>query len=301
MQNTTVTLTGDIIKHVLGEQIKNEIEVLSTQVGRPPCLAVIQVGESAESKVYVNQKRKECKDKGIRFIEVQIPSSYGTEESIINEIQYMNSDPEIDGIIVQLPILSYHKVDTNTVLNSIHPDKDVDGLGAVNMGRQLQNDPTALYPCTALGVIQLLDQCGVFNGYYEPTPNILVIGKGRTSGKPLTTMLMNMGYNVTNISSKCGKSPLTLHSVVARADVIISCVGKHLLDPDMIKKGAILINVGMHKDPETNKLKGDYDFDEMLASGKPRCVTTITRSTGILTVMHLLNNVLKAYKFNVGR
>ena len=245
-----------------------------------PCLCVIQVGEDEASKVYVRQKEKLCEELGYRFIHKKLPADI-EEIMLIQEIDLLNLDDDVDGIIVQMPLPPH--LNPITVLNTIDPDKDVDGLTFINSGRLLQG-ADGFVPCTPKGIIDLLNH---YNLTIEGK-TCLVIGRSILVGKPMAHLLLDNNGTVVVAHSKTPN----LKELSLQADIIVSCVGKKwLVTEDMVKDGAIVIDVGINRD--NGKLYGDVDFDNV--SSKASYITPVPGGVGQMTVYELCENTYKAY------
>ena len=245
-----------------------------------PCLCVIQVGEDEASKVYVRQKEKLCEELGYRFIHKKLPADI-EEIMLIQEIDLLNLDDDVDGIIVQMPLPPH--LNPITVLNTIDPDKDVDGLTFINSGRLLQG-ADGFVPCTPKGIIDLLNH---YNLTIEGK-TCLVIGRSILVGKPMAHLLLDNNGTVVVAHSKTPN----LKELSLQADIIVSCVGKKwLVTEDMVKDGAIVIDVGINRD--NVKLYGDVDFDNI--SPKASYITPVPGGVGQMTVYELCENTYKAY------
>ena len=245
-----------------------------------PCLCVIQVGEDEASKVYVRQKEKLCEELGYRFIHKKLPADI-EEIMLIQEIDLLNLDDDVDGIIVQMPLPQH--LDPIKVLNTIDPDKDVDGLTFINSGRLLQG-ADGFVPCTPKGIIDLLNH---YNLTIEGK-TCLVIGRSILVGKPMAHLLLDNNGTVVVAHSKTPN----LKELSLQADIIVSCVGKKwLVTEDMVKDGAIVIDVGINRD--NGKLYGDVDFDNV--SSKASYITPVPGGVGQMTVYELCENTYKAY------
>ena len=245
-----------------------------------PCLCVIQVGEDEASKVYVKQKEKLCEELGYRFIHKKLPADI-EEVMLIQEIDLLNLDDEVDGIIVQMPLPQH--IDAIKVLNTIDSTKDVDGLTYLSSGRLLQG-AEGFIPCTPKGVMDLLQ-------YYDipvEGKNCLVIGRSILVGKPMAHLLLDNNGTVVIAHSKTPN----LKELALQADIIVSCVGKKwLVTEDMVKEGAVIIDVGINR--EEGKLYGDVDFDRV--SQKASYITPVPGGVGQMTVYELCENTYKAY------
>lgn len=245
-----------------------------------PCLCVIQVGEDEASKVYVKQKEKLCEELGYKFIHKKLPADI-EEIMLTQEIDLLNLDDEVDGIIVQMPLPQH--IDAIKVLNTIDSTKDVDGLTYLSSGRLLQ-EAEGFIPCTPKGVMDLLQ-------YYDISvegKNCLVIGRSILVGKPMAHLLLDNNGTVVIAHSKTPN----LKELALQADIIVSCVGKKwLVTEDMVKEGAVVIDVGINR--EEGKLYGDVDFDRV--SQKASYITPVPGGVGQMTVYELCENTYKAY------
>lgn len=245
-----------------------------------PCLCVIQVGEDEASKVYVKQKEKLCEELGYKFIHKKLPADI-EEIMLIQEIDLLNLNDEVDGIIVQMPLQQH--IDAIKVLNTIDSTKDVDGLTYLSSGRLLQ-EAEGFIPCTPKGVMDLLQ-------YYDISvegKNCLVIGRSILVGKPMAHLLLDNNGTVVVAHSKTPN----LKELALQADIIVSCVGKKwLVTEDMVKEGAVVIDVGINR--EEGKLYGDVDFDRV--SQKASYITPVPGGVGQMTVYELCENTYKAY------
>ena len=238
------------------------------------------VGNSQASKAYVGGKRKDCEECGIGFYLTHFAEEVSQQE-IVEEILALNANSEIDGILVQLPLPQH--LDKEAILGVIAPSKDVDCFCEENLGRMFLNKP-GFYPCTPLGIIELMN-------YYQlkvEGKHCVIVGRSDVVGKPLATMLTNLGATVTICHSKT----TNLCSHTQKADIIISAVGKEkFITADMIKPGAIVIDVGINRNSE-GKMCGDVDFDEV--AHKASAITPVPGGVGLMTRAALLMNVLMA-------
>ena len=257
-----------------------ELKAKLLELQHLPCLCVIQVGEDEASKVYVRQKEKLCEELGYRFIHKKLPADI-EEIILIQEIDLLNLDDDVDGIIVQMPLPPH--IDAIKVLNTIDSTKDVDGLTYLSSGRLLQG-AEGFIPCTPKGVMDLLD-------HYDITvegKNCLVIGRSILVGKPMAHLLLDNNGTVVVAHSKTPN----LKELALQADIIISCVGKKwLVTEDMVKDGVVIIDVGINR--EDGKLYGDVDFDRV--SQKASYITPVPGGVGQMTVYELCENTYKAY------
>lgn len=268
-----------------GKSLKNEIlGALAEEVkalDKVPTLCVIQVGDDEASNVYINQKRKMCNDIGYNFIHEKYDDNI-TEDELLKNIERFNSNDNIDAILVQMPLPS--GINEKSIQNAVNKYKDVDGLNDSNIV-DLISGKSSLYPCTACGVISLLDKYGVtLEG-----SNVVIVGRSSLVGMPLFHMLENRNATVT----LCHSKTRNLQSITKNADIIISATGvKGLIKEDMVKNNAVVVDVGITR--ENSKLYGDVDFDSV--SKKASLITPVPGGVGPMTIASLAQNVLKAYK-----
>ena len=268
-----------------GKSLKNEIlSGLAEEVkalDKVPTLCVIQVGDDEASNVYINQKRKMCNDIGYNFIHEKYDDSI-TEDELLKNIERFNSNDNIDAILVQMPLPS--GINEKSIQNAVNKYKDVDGLNDSNIV-DLISGKSSLYPCTACGVISLLDKYGVI----LEGSNVVIVGRSSLVGMPLFHMLENRNATVT----LCHSKTRNLQSITKNADIIISATGvKGLIKEDMVKNNAVVVDVGITR--ENGKLYGDVDFDSV--SKKVSLITPVPGGVGPMTIASLAQNVLKAYK-----
>lgn len=269
-------IDGKLVKKEKLLELKQQLELLN----KKPCLCVIQVGHDEASNVYVKQKAKLCKELGYEFIHRTLPEDID-EVMLIQAIDLLNLDDEVDGIIVQMPLPPH--LNPIKVLNAIDSAKDVDGLTYLNSGMLLQK-ADGFIPCTPKGVIDLLN-------YYNISiegKQCLVIGRSILVGKPMAHLLLDRNGTVTVAHSKTPN----LKELCQQADIIVTSVGKKwLITEDMVKEGAVVIDVGINR--ENGKLYGDVDFDRV--SQKASYITPVPGGVGQMTVYELCENTHKAY------
>ena len=266
------SLKGEILSG-LAEEVK--------ALDKVPTLCVIQVGDDEASNVYINQKRKMCNDIGYNFIHEKYDNSI-TEDELLKNIERFNSNDNIDAILVQMPLPS--GINEKNIQNAVNKYKDVDGLNDSNIV-DLISGKSSLYPCTACGVISLLDKYGVtLEG-----SNVVIVGRSSLVGMPLFHMLENRNATVT----LCHSKTRNLQSITKNADIIVSATGvKGLIKEDMVNNNAVVVDVGITR--ENGKLYGDVDFDSV--SKKASLITPVPGGVGPMTIASLAQNVLKAYK-----
>ena len=267
-------------KALKGEILSGLAEEVKT-LDKVPTLCVIQVGDDEASNVYINQKRKMCNDIGYNFIHEKYDDSI-TEEELLKNIERFNSNDNIDAILVQMPLPS--GINEKNIQNAVSKYKDVDGLNDSNI-IDLINGRDALYPCTACGVISLLDKYEVI----LEGSNVVIVGRSSLVGMPLFHMLENRNATVT----LCHSKTRNLADITKNADIIISATGvKCLIKEDMVGDNTVIVDVGITR--ENGKLYGDVDFDNV--SKKASLITPVPGGVGPMTIASLAQNILKAYK-----
>lgn len=272
-------IDGKKLSALIREEIKLDASEFERKYGKKIGLAVILAGENPASKIYVRNKIVACEETGIKSFEYYLPESVTTEQ-LLELVETINSDENIDGLLVQLPLPK--GVDEKTVLKAVSPAKDVDGFHAVNAGNLLLGNP-CLAACTPSGIISLIKSTGVeING-----KNAVVVGRSNIVGKPVAVLLLNENATVTVCHSKT--ADLKKHTL--EADILVVAVGiKEFIKGDMIKKGAVVIDVGMNR--ADGKLYGDVEFDS--AKERASFITPVPGGVGPMTITMLLKNTVKA-------
>ncbi len=279
-------LDGKKLSQKIKSQIKEQTKELKEKYNIVPGLAVILVGDDPASLTYVKMKEKACKEVGFYSIVHHMPESISQEE-IEETIKMMNQNPNIDGILVQLPLPSH--IDTTKILELIDPAKDVDGFHPYNFGRLMQGLDT-FAPCTPLGVIELLKEYNI-----DPKGlDVCVVGASNIVGKPMAALLLNANATV----DICHIYTKDLQSHTKKADMVVVGVGKpNLITADMVKDGVILIDIGINRLPD-GKLVGDADFEAI--SQKASYITPVPGGVGPMTIAMLLANTIKAARQRIG-
>lgn len=280
MQNTKI-IDGKKISAALQVDLKKEINSLE----RKPTLAVILIGDNPASLIYVGHKKKISEKIGIQT-DVYHLSPVMTQDALISFIEELNQNKTVDGILIQLPLPA--PFEEAVILETVSPEKDVDGLHRVNLGKLFVGEP-ALLPCTPLACMALIKSvCKTLSG-----KNAVVIGRSRLVGKPLAQMLLEEQCTVTQAHSKTKN----LARICKTADILISATGHpNLIKKSFVKKGAILIDVGITRLSD-NKIVGDIAFNEMI--GYVKAITPVPGGVGPMTVTMLFSNVVKACKKNL--
>lgn len=269
-------LDGKAVSEKRLELLKEMIE----ESGLYPRLATVIVGEDPASQMYVRMKHRACEQVGIGSIGIDLPADASTER-VLEVVVKLNNDPDINGILVQLPLPP--GVDTGRVINAIAPNKDVDGFHPCNIGRLFSGDPL-FAPCTPQGIMTILEE------YRIPIAgkHAVVIGRSIDVGRPMAALLLNADATVTICHSKTGD----LKEEARRADILVSAVGKaKFVGPDMVKEGAAVIDVGINHD-EDGKLCGDVDFEAV--KDVAGAITPVPGGVGPMTIATLMENTFKA-------
>ncbi len=273
-------LDGKKLAQQLRAEIKQRVDQRLKSGARTPGLAVLKVGHDPASEVYVRNKRRACNEAGFLSFDYDLPPDISQHE-LLSHIDQLNSRPDVDGILVQLPLPAH--IDQTTVIERIHPDKDVDGFHPYNIGRLAQRIPR-LRPCTPRGVMQLLASTG------EPLAGkeAVVVGASNIVGRPMSFELLLAGCTVTI----CHRFTRNLPAHVARAELLVVAVGKPaMIKSEWIKPGAIVIDVGINRLPN-GELAGDVEFDG--AKSRASWITPVPGGVGPMTVATLLLNTLEA-------
>lgn len=266
-------------KKISGE-IKDELKDIVSKLKTKPSLVVISVGDNPASKVYVGQKEKCANYIGINYLHMHYDSI--SDDLLVSEIEKLNKDKKVNGIIVQLPLPD--GMDETRIVNTIIPEKDVDGLTYLNAGLLL-NNKTSMVSCTPKGIMELLKREKVD----LVGKNAVVIGRSILVGKPMMNLLINANATVT----LCHSKTKDLEKITRKADVLVVAIGKkHFVTRDMVKRGSVVIDVGINR--VDGKLYGDVDYDDVYS--KVKKITPVPGGVGPMTVVMLMKNVLEAYE-----
>lgn len=274
-------IDGKAVSAKVKEQVRKEAEVLKDQ-GIEIGLAVVIVGNNSASRVYVNNKKKACEEVGFNSYEYALPEET-TEAELLALVEKLNSDDKVNGILVQLPLPK--QINENAIINAIRPDKDVDAFHPENVGHIMIGDFSFL-PCTPAGVMELIAETGVD----VCGKSCVVIGRSNIVGKPMAMLLLHKNGTVTI----CHSRTKNLAEICSKADILVAAVGKaKFVTPDMIKEGAVVIDVGMNRD-ENGKLCGDVDYAACF--DKAGYITPVPGGVGPMTIAMLMRNTLTAAK-----
>lgn len=275
-------IDGKAISAEIREEIKANVASFKEEHGFAPSLTVIIVGEDPASQVYVKNKHKACEQVGIKSEIISLPAET-PESELLAFIDKLNDDKSVNGILVQLPLPKH--IDEKKVICRISPKKDVDAFGYENVGRILTGDFDFL-PCTPAGVMELIHRSGISVAGKE----CVVVGRSNIVGKPMAALLMHENGTVT----VCHTKTIDTAFHTRRADILVSSVGKpNFITADMIKEGAVIIDVGINRLPD-GKLTGDVDFEGCFE--KASAITPVPGGVGPMTITMLLKNTVTAAK-----
>ena len=272
-------IDGKEISSIIKEELKEKVSRLKEE-GKIPCLTVIQVGNDSASSVYVNSKKKTCEQLGIKSLSYELAEST-TQEELVSLIHELNSNGQVNGILVQLPLP--HHMDEDLIIQTIDPDKDVDGFHPMNVGR-LWIGERGFLSCTPAGIIQLLKRSNIsIEGKH-----CVIIGRSNIVGKPMAALLIRENGTVTITHSRTKN----LKEVAKSADILIVAIGREkFVNSEFVKEGAVVIDVGIHRD-ENNNLCGDVDFDDVVSMVSS--ITPVPGGVGPMTIAMLMNNCVEA-------
>lgn len=276
-------ISGKDLSARLKEEMAGRVAILKEKFGREPHLAVILVGEDPGSVSYVTGKAKASEVVGIRNTTLRRPDTI-SEEELLGLIDELNCDDSVDGILVQLPLPRH--IDENKVIEAISIDKDVDGFHPLNVAALWQKRPCTV-ACTPKGIMKLLAEAGeTVEG-----KRAVVVGRSNIVGLPVAKLLLDANATVTIAHSRTPD----LGSVTRQADILVVAVGHpHTVTSDMVKPGAVVIDVGVNRNPETGKLCGDVDTDAVEAIA--RCITPVPGGVGPMTITCLMENTIEAFE-----
>ena len=274
-------IDGKKISTEIKDELKVTVEELKKQ-GVETCLAVIQVGDDPASSIYVRNKKRACAYVGIESLSYELPEET-TEDQLVKLVKELNENDNVHGILVQLPLPKH--INADTIIRTISQDKDVDGFHPESVGRLCIGEP-GFVSCTPAGIIQLLKRSGIEIEGKE----CVVVGRSNIVGKPMSILLLRENGTVTITHSRTKD----LKEVTGRADILVVAIGKpKFITADYVKEGAVVIDVGMHRNEE-NKLCGDVDFDDV--KDKVSAITPVPGGVGPMTIAMLMYNCVEAAK-----
>jgi methylenetetrahydrofolate dehydrogenase (NADP+) / methenyltetrahydrofolate cyclohydrolase len=278
----------------LSRQILDEVrDAVASLTGRAPGVTFIRVGEDPASVSYVRTKEKRAAELGIRSALRALPAEI-SQEALFAEIDALNADPEVDGILVQSPLPGH--LDERATFNRVSPDKDVDGFHSANLGRLVQEDPAGFVACTPAGVVEMIRRCGIETA----GKHVVVLGRSLIVGKPAALLFMRKAAFANATVTVCHSRTRDLPSLTRQADILIAAIGQpHFVTAEMVKEGAVVVDVGINRvddpdSPKGYKVVGDVDFHAV--APKTSMITPVPGGVGLMTVAMLMANTLKAFR-----
>lgn len=277
-----IVISGKELAAKRKEEMKIKVINLQERYGRTPKLAVILVGDDPGSVSYVRGKEKACNEIGVLNLTIRKPTTI-TEDELLDLIYSLNDDNDVDGILVQLPLPKH--INSNRIISSIRYDKDVDGFHPANVASLYLKQP-GIIPCTPKGIIKVLESQNIeIDG-----KKAVIIGRSNIVGLPVSKLLLDKNATVTVTHSHTKE----IETLTREADILIAALGKPLfVKRDMVKEGAVVIDVGVNRNPETGKLCGDVDFDNVV--DKVSYITKVPGGIGPMTISCLIENTIECY------
>lgn len=271
-------LDGKKLREKILEDLKLKIDKFQTK----PTLVVILVGDNPASKIYVNNKKKTAEKLGINSQVINYPSNI-TEKELLSKIEELNLDNSVTAILVQLPLPEH--ISQENVMNTISPKKDVDGFTPYNFGKLFSGEIPTVYPCTPKGILLLLDEYSInLEGKH-----VVIVGRSNIVGRPLSQMILNRNATVTI----CHSHTKNLAEITKTADILISAVGKNIIEGEMLKSNCVVVDVGIFKD-ENGKTRGDVDFES--ASRIASYISPVPGGVGPMTIASLMLNTVELFE-----
>jgi len=276
-------IDGTAIAKVIQDRVAKAITHITS---RAPGLAFILVGDNPASSTYINMKKKKCKEVGIFSVDMELPENI-SEAQLLEEIYKLNEDSSIDGILVQLPLPKH--ISTAKVMEAISPKKDVDGFHPLNVGKMLLGETDGFLPCTPLGITVLLTHSNID----VAGKHVVILGRSNIVGKPLAAILMQKAPHCNATVTIANSYTQHLAEITKSADILVAAIGHpHFVKKEMIKKGTVVIDVGINR--IDSKIVGDVDFDAVA----PICshITPVPGGVGPMTIAMLLSNTLLSFQ-----
>ena len=281
LNSKVMIISGKELATKLRAQMQNHVKDIAKVFGETPCLAVILVGDNPASQSYVKGKSKACEEIGIKNITINLPNDV-SEQELLQTIDELNINPEVNGILVQLPLPAH--IDEHRVMNCIAPEKDVDGFHPVNVDALYTSKHNGILPCTPKGIIHLLNE----NDIQIAGKNAVVIGRSNIVGLPVAKLLLDENATVT----VCHSRTKDLAKITSEADILIVAIGKpKFVKADMVKPGAVVIDVGVNR--VDGKQVGDVDFDNV--EYKVKAITPVPGGVGPMTITCLMENTIECF------
>ncbi len=289
-----LNLSGKELSEKVKAQTALKCREFESRFSRKPCLAVVLVGDNPASQTYVRSKKKACEELGIEHLDILLTDNI-KQDQLLTCIEQLNANPKVDGILVQMPLPK--QIDELAITEAILPEKDVDGFHPQNIGKLLLGQ-RGLVACTPKGILRILDEYNI----QTEGKDVCVIGRSNIVGKPMAALLMQKGRDAT--VTICHSRTPDVASYTRRADIVIAAVGKvNALTADMVKDGAVVIDVGINRVPDMTKksgfsLKGDVDYENV--SKKVSAITPVPGGVGPMTIAMLMENTFLAACYREG-
>lgn len=281
-------LSGKELSEIVREKTALRCAAFEKRFGRKPCLAVVLVGDNAASQTYVKSKRKSCEELGFAHVDITFESSISQDELLIC-VETLNNDPAVDGILIQMPLPSH--IDELAITEAVRPDKDVDGFHPQNIGKLFLGQ-RSLVACTPRGIMRIIDHYGIETAGKK----VCIMGRSNIVGKPMAALMMQKGRDAT--VTVCHSRTSDVATYTREADIVIVAVGHvNALTSEMVKEGAVVIDVGINRVPDSSKksgfaLKGDVDYESV--SQKASAITPVPGGVGPMTIAMLMENTILA-------
>lgn len=279
-------LNGKQISDSIKAELAKKIADFPQKYGRAPKLAVILVGEDPASTRYVRNKEITCERVGIESHTIRLPAT-ASEEEVLKELEILNKDSSVDGILVQLPLPKH--ISERNIIDALDPEKDVDGITSLNISRLWtlkRGQADFCIPCTPAGCMRLLEEAGI----NPDGKNAVVLGRSNIVGLPVAKLLLNAGATVTI----CHSRTRNIGEITRQADILVAAIGQpKFVKGDMLKEGVAIIDVGINQDPVTKELCGDVDFESALP--KASAITPVPGGVGPMTICILLENTIECF------
>lgn len=276
----TTILDGKKLRDKIIENLKAKVDTFEEK----PTLVVILVGENPASKIYVNNKKKMAEKIGIHSEVINYPANI-TEAELLDKIEELNNNKKVTAILVQLPLPKH--ISKDNVMNKIIPSKDVDGFTPYNFGKLFSGETPTVYPCTPKGILLLLDEYNIEIEW----KHVVIVGRSNIVGKPLSQMMLNKNATVTI----CHSHTKNLSQITKTADILVSAVGKNIIEGEMLKTDCVIVDVGIFKD-ENGKTRGDVDFES--ASKIASFISPVPGGVGPMTIASLMLNTVELFEKN---
>jgi len=285
-------LDGKTLSQAVRDDVKADVNAWTAQGHRPPCLRVVLIGSNPASEAYVRGKERDAREAGIGSETLRYPESI-TEKDLLGVVDDLNQNPEVDGLLVQLPLPDH--IDDRKVIDAIHPSKDVDGFHPENLGRLLIGSP-AFIPATPFGIVEMLRRAQIDTEGMRA----VIVGRSNIVGKPLAALLMQRDANATVTVCHSRTRDLTAHT--READLVVAAVGRAgFITADMVKDGAVVVDVGINRVDDDSREKGyrlvgDVDFERV--EKKASWITPVPGGVGLMTRAMLLKNTVHAARLH---